>query len=64
LKPNIVSDYLFDLANAYSTFFQECPVLKAESPQRRDSRLALSDLTARVLKFGLDLLGINVVDRM
>jgi arginyl-tRNA synthetase len=64
LKPNIVSDYLFDLANAYSTFFQECPVLKAESPERRDGRLALSDLTARVLKFGLDLLGINVVDRM
>jgi arginyl-tRNA synthetase len=64
LKPNIVTDYLFDLANAFSTFFEECPVLKAESPERRDSRLAICDLAARTLKFGLDLLGIEVVDRM
>jgi arginyl-tRNA synthetase len=64
LKPNILTDYLFDLANALSTFYEGCPVLKAESPERRDSRLALCDLTARTLKFGLDLLGIDVVDRM
>jgi arginyl-tRNA synthetase len=64
LKPNIVTDYLFDLANTYSTFFDECPVLKAESAARRDSRLALCDLTARTLKFGLHLLGIDVVERM
>jgi arginyl-tRNA synthetase len=63
-KPNILTDYLFDLANSFSTFFEECPVLKAESAERRDSRLALADLTARTLKFGLDLLGIKVVDRM
>jgi len=64
LKPNIVTDYLFDLANAYSTFYDECPVLKAESAERRDSRLALGDLTARTLKFGLNLLGIEVVEQM
>jgi arginyl-tRNA synthetase len=64
LKPNVLTDYLFDLANAFSTFFEECPVLKAESPGRRDSRLAIVDLTARTLKFGLGLLGIEVVDRM
>ena len=64
LKANILTDYLFELANAFSTFFQECPVLKAESAERRDSRLALCDLTARILKFGLNLLGIDVVDRM
>jgi arginyl-tRNA synthetase len=63
-KPNVLTDYLFDLANAFSTFWEECPVLKAESVQRRDSRLALCDLTARTLKSGLDLLGIDVVDRM
>jgi arginyl-tRNA synthetase len=63
-KPNVLTDYLFDLANAFSTFWEECPVLKAESAERRDSRLALCDLTARTLKFGLDLLGIDVVDRM
>jgi arginyl-tRNA synthetase len=64
LKPNVLTDYLFDLANAFSTFYEGCPVLKAESAERRDSRLALCDLTARTLKFGLGLLGIDVVDRM
>jgi arginyl-tRNA synthetase len=64
LKPNIVTDYLFDLSNAFSRFFEECPVLKAESPERRAGRLAICDLTARTLKFGLGLLGIDVVDRM
>jgi arginyl-tRNA synthetase len=38
LKPNFLTDYLFDLANAFSTFFEGCPVLKAESPERRESR--------------------------
>ncbi|MDR3634450.1 MAG: arginine--tRNA ligase [Isosphaeraceae bacterium] len=64
LKPNILTDYLFDLANQFSTFFEECPVLKAESAERPDSRLALCDLVGRTLKKGLDLLGIDVVDRM
>ena len=64
LKPNILTDYLFALANTYSTFYEACPVLKAESPERRDSRLALCDLTARTLGRGLELLGIGVVDRM
>jgi arginyl-tRNA synthetase len=64
LKPNILTDYLFDLANAFSTFFEECPVLKADSAPRRDSRLAICDLTAQSLQFGLDLLGIDVVQRM
>ncbi len=63
-KPNILTDYLFDLANAYSTFYEECPVLKAESTERRDSRLALIDLTARTIAAGLNLLGIGVVDEM
>jgi arginyl-tRNA synthetase len=64
LKPNVFTDYLFDLANAFSTFFEECPVLKAESPERRASRLALCDLTARTLQSGLGLLGIDIVERM
>ena len=64
LKPNLLTDYLFDLANKFSTFFEDCPVLKAESAERRDSRLALCDLTARTLQSGLELLGIGVVDRM
>jgi arginyl-tRNA synthetase len=64
LKPNVVTDYLFDLANRLSTFYEQCPVLKAESDELRLSRLALCDLTGRILKRGLDLLGIAVVDRM
>jgi arginyl-tRNA synthetase len=64
LKPNILTDYLFTLANAFSTFFENCPVLKAETGTLRTSRLALADLTARVLERGLALLGISVVERM
>ena len=63
-RPNQLTTYLFDLANAYSTFFEQCPVLKAETPALRDSRLLLCDLTARTLKQGLALLGIEVVDKM
>ncbi len=64
LKPNVLTDYLFETANRFSTFFEACPVLKAESAALRDSRLALSDLTARVLERGLGLLGIEVLERM
>jgi arginyl-tRNA synthetase len=64
LKPNILTDYLFALANAYSTFYESCPVLRAETEAIRRSRLALCDLTARTLERGLGLLGINVVERM
>lgn len=64
LKPNILTDYLFELANLFSTFFENCPVLKAESAERRASRLAICDLTARMLRDGLNLLGIDVVERM
>ena len=62
--PHYLTGYLFDLAKAYSTFFENCPVLKAETEALRDSRLLLCDLTARTIKLGLDLLGIQVVERM
>ncbi|HEY5314736.1 MAG TPA: arginine--tRNA ligase, partial [Pirellulales bacterium] len=63
-RPNQLTNYLFDLANAYSTFFDQCPVLKAETPELRSSRLLLCDLTACTLKQGLELLGISVVEQM
>jgi arginyl-tRNA synthetase len=63
-RPNQLTSYLFDLANRYSTFFEECPVLKAPDEATRDSRLLLCDLTARTIKQGLALLGIEVVERM
>ncbi|MBC8096775.1 MAG: arginine--tRNA ligase, partial [Akkermansiaceae bacterium] len=62
-RPNILANYLYELANTFHAFYESCPVLKAEGPLR-DSRLALCDLTARVLRQGLALLGIQVPERM
>jgi arginyl-tRNA synthetase len=63
-KPHVITAYLWDLAKAYSGFYQTCPVLRADSPELRQSRLALCDLTARTIGLGLNLLGITVVERM
>ncbi len=63
-RPNQLTNYLFDVAKRFSTFFQECPVLRAEDEAVRLSRLLLCDVTARVIGQGLELLGIGVVDRM
>jgi arginyl-tRNA synthetase len=63
-RPNLLTDYLFALANQFSTFYQQCHVLKAETDELRTSRLKLADLTARVIKQGLALLGIEVVEKM
>ncbi len=64
-RPNQLTSYLYDqLAQSYSTFYEACPVLKADTPESRTSRLLLCDLTARVLKQGLELLGIETVERM
>jgi arginyl-tRNA synthetase len=62
-RPNILANYLFELANSFHSFYETCPVLKSDEPAR-SSRLMLSDLTARVLQRGLDLLGIKVPERM
>jgi arginyl-tRNA synthetase len=62
-RPNILANYLFELANSFHTFYEACPVLKSSEPAR-SSRLALCELAARVLQCGLDLLGIKVPERM
>lgn len=62
-RPNILANYLFEVANSFHTFYEACPVLKSEEPAR-SSRLALCDLTGRVLHRGLDLLGIKVPEKM
>lgn len=64
LCPHKLCGYLYDLATLFSTFYESCPVLRADTDARRVSRLGLSDLTARVLARGLDLLGIEAPDRM
>ena len=64
LRPNYLCNYLFELAGKFTSFYENCPVLKAEDEATRDSRLALCDLTARVLKQGLETLGIETVEQM
>ena len=62
-RPNILANYLFEVANGFHTFYEACPVLKSQEPAR-SSRLALCNLTGRVLHRGLDLLGIKVPEKM
>ncbi|MEO0433920.1 MAG: arginine--tRNA ligase [Cyanobacteria bacterium J06656_5] len=63
LFPNRLCQYLFELSQKFNQFYDRCSVLQAEEPQRT-SRLMLCDLTARTLKLGLSLLGIQVLERM
>ena len=63
-SPHRLCTYLFDLAQAFTAFYEACPVLKEGYEATRDSRLALCDLTARVLQQGLALLGIEAPERM
>lgn len=63
-RPNQLTAYLYELSNRYSAFFEKCPVLKAESESVKESRLKLCDLTARTIQKGLQLLGIETVERM
>ncbi len=62
--PNFLVDYLYETAKAYAVFNDNCPVLKAETPQLVQSRLALVTATGRILQVGLSLLGIGVTPRM
>ena len=62
-RPNILCLALYELANSFHRFYEQCPILKAE-PSIKQSRLALAQLTARVLQLGLELLGIQVPERM
>ena len=63
-EPHLLASYLFEVASAFTTFYERCPVLSAPAADVRESRLALSALTLRVLLTGLGLLGIPVPDRM
>ena len=61
--PNLLCNYLFELAEAFMRFYESCPVLKADEPVRT-SRLQFCRLTARTIQTGLGLLGIETVERM
>jgi arginyl-tRNA synthetase len=62
-RPNFLCNYLYNLAGLFTRFYESCPVLKADS-RTRNSRLILCDLTARVLKQGLFVLGIETLEQM
>ncbi len=61
--PNMLCNYLYELSSHFMTFYEACPILKADQATK-DSRLKLAGLTADTLKIGLDLLGIEVMERM
>ena len=63
-EPHRLCSYLFDVASLFTTFYEECPVLKAEPASLRASRLALCALTLDVLTLGLTLLGVPIPERM
>jgi len=63
-SPHRLCTYLYELATRYTAFYEHCPVLKAEDDATRDSRLALCDLTARVLADGLQMMGIESPEQM
>ena len=62
--PHLLCNYLYDLAGAFMAFYENCPVLQAESDDLRRSRLALCDLAARTIQTGLALLGIDTLEQM
>ncbi|MEV4872711.1 arginine--tRNA ligase [Streptomyces syringium] len=63
-EPHKLAGYLYQLASLYTTFYAECPVLKAETPQQVENRLFLCDLTARTLRQGMSLLGIRTPEQL
>ncbi|RXJ74757.1 arginine--tRNA ligase [Veronia nyctiphanis] len=62
-QPHIMCSYLFELAGNFSSFYEACPILSSEG-ETRQSRLKLAALTAKTIKQGLSLLGINTLERM
>jgi len=63
-EPHRLCSYLFELASLFTSFYEQCPVLKADDEETRSSRLALCAAVLRVLTVGLDLLGVPIPDRM
>ena len=63
-EPHRLCAYLFELAQTFSAFYENCPVLKAESDELRESRLSLCALVFRVMTTGLDLLGLEAPEQM
>ena len=63
-QPHILCTYIYELAGLFSSFYEHCPVLAADTEEQKNSRLALSALTGKTLQQGLDLLGIKTLQKM
>ena len=64
LYPNKMCEYLFELSQKFNQFYENCPVLKAETKDIQQSRAVLCSLTADVLQLSLGLLGIKTVEKL
>ncbi len=64
LAPHKLCNALYELAGSYHKFYEQCPILNSGDPQMTASRLALSAVVANVLKLGMDLLGLQAMDKM
>jgi arginyl-tRNA synthetase len=62
--PHVLCAYIYDLAGLFSSFYENCPILGADSTEQQQSRLRLAALTGRTLKQGLQLLGLETLERM
>ena len=63
-SPALIANYIYDLAKEYNQFYHDCPVLRESDDALRSLRLQLSDVTAKVIASGMNLLGIRVPERM
>ena len=63
-SPALIANYVYNLTKLYNSFYHDCPILKEEDASKRSLRLAISEMTARVIATGMDLLGIKVPERM
>ena len=64
LSPALLANYLFTLVKSYNSFYQSCPIIKEENENLAEFRLQVSALTANVIRKGMEILGINVPERM
>ncbi len=64
LSPALIANYVYDLSKEYNQFYHECPILKEENSEIRNLRLHLSEETGKIIKLSMNLLGINVPERM
>jgi len=62
--PHVLCTYLYDVAGLFSSFYENCPILSADTAEQKQSRLRLAALTGRTLKQGLELLGLETLERM